>query len=80
MDEVCVFARPTGNCSALRDTVCNGKDKNCSFYKTEKQYIADRNRAVRLNRRKGLCDRCPYHTNKCRLLTEKDPLGGLDYD
>ena len=78
MDEVCVFARPNEDCAALRDQACDGKNKACSFYKTEDQYIAARNRAIEINRAKGLCRRCKYQEKSCRLMTKKDALGVLD--
>ena len=65
-DGMCFFYRDIGefgSCGILTDTPCSGKKSKCSFYKTEKQYYIDRNKAIQLCRDRGICDDCKYCGN-----------------
>lgn len=75
MDKMCYFCRSNGECGALIDTYCVGINTECSFYKTEKQYIEDRNRAIEINRAKGNCVGCKYCNKKCEVITGYDISG-----
>lgn len=67
-EKKCYFFMPGGECRALVDTYCSGINTSCHFYKTEKQYIADRNRAIDINRTKGHCNNCKYCNKRCEKI------------
>lgn len=69
MNEKCVFLIKDGRCSILTEALCTilPAEKKCSFRKTEKEYIAEINRSIRINRIKGNCISCKYRTVKCRI-------------
>lgn len=68
----CFFCGVGGVCGILEKTMCNGDHIHCSFYKTEKQYTEERNRAILLNRKKGYCKSCKYVAIKCELVKVKN--------
>ena len=51
-DEICMFAtgKVAGFCKILVGEKCDGKNKCCSFWKTEKQFWTERDKATALNR------------------------------
>ena len=67
---ICYFARWGGACAALDGITCRGVNLNCKFYKTEKQYIAEQDRAIDICRQKRICGKCKYHPIPCRKSTE----------
>lgn len=71
MREECHFLRGDGSCAVLRvDFCCDSK--HCSFYKTSAQFEADRDKAILLCRKKGLCRKCIYTDGQpCKLRREK---------
>ena len=77
--DVCYFYSPTSemSCSVL-NTCCTGtrSKRLCHFYKTEREFIESRNKAVELNRKKGRCAICKYKSQKCDLIK----LGDDKYD
>ena len=48
---------------------CNGQER-CTFFKTEKQFNDDNDRAVELCRMRGLCRSCKYRETPCRKRRE----------
>lgn len=68
MKKTCYFCGDNGECGALMNCYCAGINYDCKFYKTEEQYIAERNRAVEINRAKGNCDNCKYRSVKCAII------------
>lgn len=72
-DEICVFcADRTGSfCKVLVNEKCDGKNKCCSFWKTEEQFRIERDRAIILNRERGNCLKCRYMGAFCKLSTEE---------
>ena len=77
--DVCYFYSPTSeiSCSVL-NTCCTGtrSKRLCHFYKTEREFIEGRNNAIKLNRKKGRCDKCRYKSQKCELIK----IGDDSYD
>ncbi len=74
MNNKCVFASGEGWCSVLTETRCDGsRSKNeCSFRKSEEEYIDGINNSIRINRRKGNCFNCKYRSVQCEIReTEK---------
>lgn len=63
----CYFKGINGKCNCLVDTMCGGK---CSFFKTEKQFVADRDKAIDICRKKNLCHRCVYVDEPCKKSKE----------
>lgn len=65
----------TGNklcsCTILVGTSCDGKNQNCSFFKTEEQFDDERDRAILINRKKRNCQQCKYVSHACTLSNEK---------
>lgn len=59
-------------CSILVGVQCDGTNKICKFYKTEKQFRQERDRNIITNRIKGNCGQCRYMGTPCRLSTEKE--------
>ena len=70
-DTTCYFLNFNGICTAKHGEFCDHNYKRCCFYKTEKQYIEDRNRAIILNRKHGNCEKCKYVAVKCQLIPDK---------
>lgn len=72
-DEICMFsAGQTGNfCKILVGEKCDGKNHCCSFWKTEEQFQAERDKAITLNRMRGNCLKCRYMGDFCKLSTEE---------
>lgn len=70
-NEICMFsANKAGSfCKILVGEKCDGRNKCCSFWKTEEQFTAERDRAIILNRRRGNCLKCQY-MGACKLSTE----------
>lgn len=71
-NEICTFAvGKVGFCKILVGEKCDGKNKFCSFWKTEKQFQAERDKAIFLNRKRGNCLKCRYMMSDfCKLSTE----------
>ena len=65
--EKCFFKDKDGVCDAMH-TYCRHDYEHCSFYKSEKQYYHERNRAILLNRKKGNCANCKYVQVQCDFL------------
>lgn len=70
-DTTCYFLNFNGICTAKHGEFCDHNYKHCCFYKTEQQYIEDRNRAIILNRKHGNCEKCKYVAVKCQLIPDK---------
>lgn len=72
-DEICVFATDSrlSTCKVLVGEKCDGKNKCCSFRKTEEQFRTERDRAIALNRERGNCLKCKYMGDFCKLSTEE---------
>lgn len=72
-DKICMFvADKTGSfCKILVGEKCDGKNKYCSFRKTEEQFRIERDRAISLNRQRGNCLKCRYMGAFCKLSTEE---------
>lgn len=71
-ENVCRFARKKRYCQILVGVNCCGTDEKCKFYKTDKQFIKDRDNAILINRDKGNCDNCKYMIAPCRLVSERN--------
>ena len=71
-DEICVFATGTklSTCKILVGKKCDGKNKCCSFLKTEEKFRIERDKAITLNRERGNCLKCRYMSVFCKLSTE----------
>lgn len=54
-------------CTALEGVKCQGGDKSCAFFKTERQFAEDRDRAITINRKKNNCKYCKYQRYRCEL-------------
>lgn len=72
-NEICTFAvGKAGFCKILVGEKCDGGNKFCSFRKTEKQFQAERDKAILLNRERGNCPKCRYMISGfCKLSTEE---------
>ena len=71
----CAFAkteiRGFYKCIAITADKCNGFNQECNFYKSEDKHIADRNKAIDICRKKGICKTCKYQNgNPCKKSTE----------
>lgn len=67
----CFFRRLDGTCGALADTYCDGYKEGCSFFKTTKMYVSERDKAISKCREKGHCKDCKYAVIACRLSSEE---------
>lgn len=67
MSEKCFFKNRDGSCGAMA-TFCHNNYEHCSFYKSERQYIMERNLAILKNRNRGNCNNCKYVIVPCDLL------------
>ncbi len=65
----CKFSSSKG-CTILRTGFCDGTNKECKFFKTESQFVADRDHSIVINRMKGKCINCKYKDIPCSLSTE----------
>ncbi len=67
----CYFHRD-GACGIMMDTLCEGHKNGCTFRKTKQQFIEEKDDAIKVCRRKGLCKNCKYAQNGiiCKLSTE----------
>lgn len=72
-DEICVFAtdKRLSTCKILVGEKCDGRNKCCSFYKTEEQFRSERDRAITVNRERGNCLNCKYMGAYCRTSVEE---------
>ena len=66
-NEKCKFAGISRYCMILVGTKCRGDMTDCKFYKTERQFAEEADRAVRINRQKGNCEKCRYNKIPCGL-------------
>lgn len=66
----CVFWGVNSYCRILSETQCDGKKKCCTFRKTASQFVKERDKAIKLNRKRGLCKNCKYVPYPCQLSTE----------
>ena len=66
--EKCKFHNTNDSCQILTATNCDGNTRECSFFKTEQQYVNDFNHAVEVNRQKGNCVNCKYQKKACQLM------------
>jgi len=66
----CYFYRHYKTCGALSGTTCDGTNHNCNFFKTEKMYSDERDRAIELCRKRGKCIDCQYRPLPCKLSSE----------
>lgn len=73
-DEICVFAtdRRLSTCKVLVGEKCDGKNRCCSFHKTEEQFRTERDKAIIMNRECGNCLKCKYMGALCKLSTEEE--------
>lgn len=71
-NEICTFAvGKVGFCKILVGEKCDGRNKFCSFRKTDEQFQAERDKAISLNRKRGNYPKCRYMmADFCRLSTE----------
>lgn len=75
--EPCFFLRADNGCGVLASTKCDGFKGDCKFYKTEKQYITEYNRAIDINRSKGNCKDCKYVFSPCcHISAAESGIGG----
>ncbi len=72
-DEICTFVSDrTGSfCKILVGEKCDGKNRCCSFWKTEEQFRTERDKAIALNRERGNCLQCKYMGAFCKMSTEE---------
>ena len=70
--ELCRFKGNIKICKILVDTKCDGTANDCKFYKTEKQFQEERNRAILINRAKCNCNRCKYMGIPCRIDSDEE--------
>lgn len=73
-EKYCVFSSQAGTCTILKDVRCDGGKTDCGFFKTYEEYVLERNRAIKLNRAKGNCEKCIYVNMKCELIPEKPKI------
>ena len=66
-NNLCYFLRAHKICGALSGTTCDGVNLNCKFYKTEKMFSDEKDRAIERCRAKGSCDNCKYRNLPCKL-------------
>lgn len=71
---ICFFYRQSGYCSALDIDRCDGLNPYCTFYKTEKQFTEERDRAVKVCREKNLCIACKYVGKPCMTSTDLEDM------
>ncbi|MDE5620662.1 MAG: hypothetical protein K2O29_02310 [Ruminococcus sp.] len=78
--ERCKFAGVSRYCMILVGRKCVGDAKNCSFYKTERQFAKAADRAVLINREKGNCKKCRYNKIPCEVSAGclKERRGGFE--
>lgn len=67
--KLCVFFDGSRGCTILKRR-CIGTSNSCAFQKTYEQFIADRDKSILMNRRKGKCTNCEYVNVPCQLSTE----------
>lgn len=80
MEKFCYYYTGQGTCSLLIDRRgnskyrvamgCCGVNPVCKFYKTEQQFVTERDRAIKICRQKNLCRRCQYVDSPCKLSSE----------
>ncbi len=58
-------------CQIIFNDECEGYSQNCSFYKSRRQHIDDRDKAIDICRKKGLCVNCKYTSVQCRKSDEE---------
>lgn len=68
--EKCKFHNINDSCQILTATNCDGSTRECSFFKTEHEYIAAFNHAISVNRAKGNCLNCKYQKKHCQYMEE----------
>lgn len=66
----CFFWNGVCNCRILSETQCDGHKQCCTFRKTASQYASERDKAIKINRKRGLCRNCKYVPYPCQLSTE----------
>lgn len=66
----CVFWSDCNLCRILSETPCDGQKNGCTFRKTAKQYLKERDKAIKINRKRGICAKCKYRESPCTLSTE----------
>ena len=57
-------------CKVIFNNECDGSNHKCSFYKSRRQHIEDRDGAIDICRKKGLCNNCKYNPVPCRKSYE----------
>ena len=65
----CRFSTSLKSCSILF-CLCDGHNSNCKFYKSDRQFIEEQDRAIDLCRGKGICEKCKYKNVPCKKSTE----------
>ena len=71
MTPKCRHFRMGGVCGILTNTTCKGWDKKCCFRVTEKDFIARRDEAILLCRKRNLCKDCRYvYGEPCKTSKE----------
>lgn len=70
-NETCYFLTPgkLNKCSILNEQCTGTRSRQvCHFHKTEKEFFADRNRSIEINRKSGRCARCKYKSKPCEII------------
>ncbi len=67
--ESCYFSEGEDFCKALINVNCD--PSTCKFYKTEEQFVQERDHAIDLCRINGNCQSCKYTAVKCVKSSEK---------
>lgn len=69
-NNLCYFLRSHKICGALAGTTCDGANLDCRFFKTEKMYSGERDRAIERCRERRMCTDCKYRPVPCKLSSE----------
>lgn len=57
-------------CQVIVNNECEGYNQDCSFYKSRRQHIEERDRVIDICRKKGLCNNCKYNHVPCKKSGE----------
>lgn len=68
-NDICIFQRPSGECSVLK-YLCHDHSSKCNFRKTKEEFIKGHDAAILKNREKGRCETCTYVRTPCLLSSE----------
>ncbi|MCM1225978.1 MAG: hypothetical protein NC320_00960 [Clostridium sp.] len=70
IENKCFFTGDNNSCRILDVENCDGANTNCKFFKTEKKFNDDRNKAIDMCRERELCTRCKYKAKPCMKSDE----------